>query len=771
MSTTQIAVLGRGRPEPPRALPDSARTRGMTMTAFMFLAVYGTMRWGTMLEGSFASRLAGLLLLTLVIAWLGGHIAATRLWARVTAWVGIIAAALAIIPVSGFPLRWLLHLKIARLAHSIGHGLSSLPHVIVPYSGPQMATGAVIALGAGMLLLAGALALCTSGSRVGQARLVAAAVPLIVLAIVPTVLSEPKVAALHGAILFLGLLALLFSERVSPERVAGALVFTLLGALLALILAPTFESSGAWINVKKIGSGHVRVAEQFDWNQTYGPLSWPRRGTQVLSVQARFPRYWKAEDLDLFDGRGWQSSSVGEGPALAGVSRSSLRRWSESLHVTLSTMSSSDVIASGVATSPPRANGIQLAAGSDTGFLPIPGTAPGTWQSETQMTAGTSYRVQVYSPEPSTAELASAPARYPIVDLAPELGLRIPLARTATAGPAQEASVEFRPFGSRKRFATYAGLAPVREAAQLASSVYAPVFRLAERLRAGAHTPYAYVEAVLHYLGHGFAYDQNTRRSAYPLLTFLLRTHRGYCQQYAGAMALLLRMGGIPARVATGFTSGTYDRGARDYQVSDLDAHAWVEAWFAHYGWVTFDPTPSSDPALSGTSPLPAVQSSSAGLRPHPSAVTHNRRSGAAAPTGPRHREQTRAHPSGGVSALPILLAVLAAVGLGLAAAWLVRRTPLTAEGYVAELERAFVRTRRPLPAQVTLAGLERRFADTPEAAAYVRSLAQARFADAPARPSAEGRRALRRRLRRGLGPAGWLWALVALPPLVRRLH
>ena len=58
-------------------------------------------------------------------------------------------------------------------------------------------------------------------------------------------------------------------------------------------------------------------------------------------------------------------------------------------------------------------------------------------------------------------------------------------------------------------------------------------------------------------------------------------------------MALLLRMGGVPARVSAGFTSG-YLRVSRlnQWAVSDLDAHAWVEAWFPSYGWVRFDPTP-----------------------------------------------------------------------------------------------------------------------------------------------------------------------------------
>ena len=61
-------------------------------------------------------------------------------------------------------------------------------------------------------------------------------------------------------------------------------------------------------------------------------------------------------------------------------------------------------------------------------------------------------------------------------------------------------------------------------------------------------------------------------------------------------MALLLRMGGVPARVASGFTPGSLDRRRGEYVVRDLDAHSWVEAYFPRYGWVTFDPTPAVAP-------------------------------------------------------------------------------------------------------------------------------------------------------------------------------
>jgi len=65
-------------------------------------------------------------------------------------------------------------------------------------------------------------------------------------------------------------------------------------------------------------------------------------------------------------------------------------------------------------------------------------------------------------------------------------------------------------------------------------------------------------------------------------------------------MALMLRMGAIPARVATGFTPGTRDATSGDWIVRDVNAHSWVEAWFPRWGWVTFDPTPPSAPARFG---------------------------------------------------------------------------------------------------------------------------------------------------------------------------
>jgi hypothetical protein len=99
-----------------------------------------------------------------------------------------------------------------------------------------------------------------------------------------------------------------------------------------------------------------------------------------------------------------------------------------------------------------------------------------------------------------------------------------------------------------------------------------------------------------------FQYDETPPQSVDvpPLEAFVTRTRLGYCQHFAGAMALMLRYLGIPARVAAGFTSGTYDRSKHEWTVTDHDAHTWVEAWFPRYGWLPFDPTPGRG-SLDGT--------------------------------------------------------------------------------------------------------------------------------------------------------------------------
>ena len=112
-----------------------------------------------------------------------------------------------------------------------------------------------------------------------------------------------------------------------------------------------------------------------------------------------------------------------------------------------------------------------------------------------------------------------------------------------------------------------------------------------------AKTPFGAAFLVEHYLRSApFAYDltPKQKKGVPPLIDFMTRSHHGYCQMFSGAMALVLRLHGIPARVAVGFTTGRPPKNSGDpYVVVDRNAHAWVEVFFPGYGWMPFEPTPS----------------------------------------------------------------------------------------------------------------------------------------------------------------------------------
>ncbi len=106
---------------------------------------------------------------------------------------------------------------------------------------------------------------------------------------------------------------------------------------------------------------------------------------------------------------------------------------------------------------------------------------------------------------------------------------------------------------------------------------------------------------------NNFVYDltpSQPTRDQDPLEAFLYGKH-GFCEQYATAMAAMLRVAGIPSRVAVGFTPGSLlpkDPKNPDappvFSVTTSEAHAWPEAWFAGTGWVRFEPTPSLSGAV-----------------------------------------------------------------------------------------------------------------------------------------------------------------------------
>ncbi len=114
--------------------------------------------------------------------------------------------------------------------------------------------------------------------------------------------------------------------------------------------------------------------------------------------------------------------------------------------------------------------------------------------------------------------------------------------------------------------------------------------------RTGAVTPLQKALAIQRYLTSDvFTYDTTVPAGAgkQAMVDFLTKTHHGFCQQFAASMAAMLRTLGIPARVAVGFTTGTYDASIGGFDVTSENAHSWVEVNFPGFGWLPFEPTPS----------------------------------------------------------------------------------------------------------------------------------------------------------------------------------
>ncbi|HTQ36009.1 MAG TPA: DUF3488 and transglutaminase-like domain-containing protein, partial [Steroidobacteraceae bacterium] len=121
---------------------------------------------------------------------------------------------------------------------------------------------------------------------------------------------------------------------------------------------------------------------------------------------------------------------------------------------------------------------------------------------------------------------------------------------------------------------------------------------LAHQLRAQGGTDADYAARVLDYFRNGgFQYTMTP-----PLLDkdsiddLLFRTRLGYCGHFASAYVMLLRAGGVPARVVTGYQGGTLNPIGGYYTVRQSDAHAWAEVWLDGQGWTRWDPTGAVDP-------------------------------------------------------------------------------------------------------------------------------------------------------------------------------
>jgi hypothetical protein len=317
-------------------------------------------------------------------------------------------------------------------------------------------------------------------------------------------------------------------------------------------------------NLAHIAGGPTDIG--FVWNAQYGGLKWSRHSTNVLQVQSdQPPTYLRAAVLDDFNSDTWL---VGL-PRLADSLEppAALRRKNQTREtVTVDALADPHLVGGSI---PIRFEAAQGA--------PLVTTGPGFAALDQNLPHGFRYTVWSHTSRPTAAALRRSPPDYP---------------ETLTIDGMFDVIVgdTLPPFGTPHRRANVMALVANRP--QL--SPYLPLARLAEQVAGGARTPYDAVEDLERwFVSSGtFHYSNHPPVTKHALVGFVAKTHAGYCQYFAGAMALMLRYLGIPARVAVGFAGGTYDAKQDVWNVSDREAHAWVEVWFKGYGWLPFDPTP-----------------------------------------------------------------------------------------------------------------------------------------------------------------------------------
>jgi hypothetical protein len=162
-----------------------------------------------------------------------------------------------------------------------------------------------------------------------------------------------------------------------------------------------------------------------------------------------------------------------------------------------------------------------------------------------------------------------------------------------------------------------------------------------------------------------FTYDENValRHDIGSIEAFLTVVRRGYCEQFAASMAVLARTLGLPSRVAIGFAVGQPGNQPGEYQVTSKQAHAWVEIYFAGYGWTPFEPTPRVDSVI-----VPPYTTPSSSSRPPVAQATDQPSASPAstATSGVRDPERTRPTKpgQGGSAGRPLLVAGIVLAGL-----------------------------------------------------------------------------------------------------------
>ena len=558
-----------------------------------------------------------------------------------------------------------------------------------------------------------------------------------------------------------------FVPRRPPRRCAGALPRRRGRARrrrARLLVAPRARRrrAGASTAGDRLRRCSPTSRDRFDWNHGYGPLDWPRDGRELLRVKAQRAAYWKAEDLDALRRR-------------AAGARSRARARSTPIAEAAPRAPALAPARSRVTVARPAARAQFVAAGGDAVDLGAP--RPRAGPARGRLTCRSSRddlrrRRRLHGAESTTRGRATGqlrtragrPTRRPgrrqrrssvaarRLQRPASLGSHVPAVRRAGRRPIAAARGDRRRTTrrvlERRRLRARSTRSPSgsRAARRRRTTTCQRVARLPRS--AASATPRR--RRVAPYPLDAFLFDDQAR-----LLPAVLRRD-GAAAAHGRRARRASPPASRPARstrkpASTSSATSTPTPGSRCY--------------FPRLGWVTVRPD-------AGRLAPRAQPADRRGQRPRPPATRRGRGAG-----GDRGRRDPRGAAAAAAAAAPAAhpararrrRAALARAPAASAVALRVGAAGCARRDRRARRARARAAAHRPRPPRpgTTLRALERRFAGTPEArAATCARCALARYGR-PAAPRRRARSAARcaGRSARGLGPAGRLRALWALPP------
>lgn len=322
-------------------------------------------------------------------------------------------------------------------------------------------------------------------------------------------------------------------------------------AIAGVIVAAAFAPRDRWSGLDRHGG---QPFSKLDSTQTYGPPNDRKTGATMFDIRAQRPSLWRMEVLEEFTGSVWKVADYGQE-----LPQPTARRTTSTVRI--------DGLGNGLAVGPGRIENVAPTGGT----MALPRRAG-------------SESVPL-SPSPKQGQTYTVTSEE--VPLTPELA-DVPIPQT-TRGIRRLTSV----FPDPDFPNPVVGNVP----SELQTTPFGRAALLAQQLGGDSTQQLEVVERVQQYLTQSgqFKYTLDVQPPGpYPLLDFLLQTHQGYCQHFAGAAGLLLRMNGIPTRVVSGFATGL-PSGDGQWRVRDSDAHAWIEVYFEGHGWVPFDVTPPAE--------------------------------------------------------------------------------------------------------------------------------------------------------------------------------